>query len=93
MADLKFIRSLTVEQFKKEKSTSLIKVLRNPKENGKVFMSWGPSKEQRGAVSAKGIPTKPIVSYVKGEPTEQNPSGEFWLLHDEGEGAPTLASF
>lgn len=93
MAELQFLRSITIEQFKKEMDTSLIKVLRNPKEGGKVFMSWGPSKEQRGAVQSKCIPTKPIVSWVKGTPTEKNPSGEFWLLHDEGEGAPTLASF
>lgn len=92
MADLDFLRSLTVEQFKSEQQTSKIEVKKNP-ETGKLFMSWGPSKETTGAVSQKGIPTKPVVSYVKGEPTEMNPSGEFWLLHNEGEGAPTLASF
>jgi hypothetical protein len=89
MADLKFLRSITIEQFKSEKETSRIVVKQNP-HTGKLFMSWGPEKTDTGAVSEKGIPTRPIVSYVKGEPTELNPSGEFWLLHDEGE---TLASF
>ena len=31
---------------------------------------------------------------VKGEPTEQNPSGQFYLLHEEGNGgAPVVAEF
>ena len=92
MAKLEFLRSLTVEQFKSEHQTSEIKVKKNP-ETGKLFMSWSPNKNDTGAVSEKGIPTKPIISWVKGDPTERNPSGEFWLLHNEGEGAPTLATF
>ena len=46
-----------------------------------------------GAVASKGIPEHPMLSFVKGEATEKNPSGEFWLLHEEGQGAPVLASF
>ena len=87
--NLQFMETLTVEQFKARMLVSRIDVKQNPK-NGNVFFSYGA---QVGAVSAKGIPTHPMLSRVKGEPTPENPSGEFWLLHEEGQGVPVLASF
>ena len=88
--NLIFEDTLTVEQFKAQMNVSRIDVKKNPK-TGKLFFTYGA---KTGAVALKGIPQHPMLSYVKGEPTPENPSGEFWLLHEEGQGgAPTLASF
>ena len=88
--NLEFKETLTVEQFKAKMNVSRIDVKQNPKSNT-IFFTYGA---KTGAVSSKGIPQHPMFSFVKGEPTEKNPSGEFWLLHEEGQGgAPVLASF
>lgn len=82
---LKFHESLTVEQFKNRMNVSTIKVKRNPK-TGLLFMTYGAAV---GAVSSSGIPTNPMISLV--EPEEGG--DQFWLLHKEGEGAATIATF
>ena len=88
--NLVFLDTLTVEQFKAKMNVSRIDVKKSPKTN-KIFFTYGA---KAGAVSLKGIPQHPMFSYVKGEPTPENPSGEFWLLHEEGQGgAPVLVSF
>lgn len=88
--NLEFKETLTVEQFKAAMNVSRIDVKQNPK-SGKLFFTYGAKS---GAVALKGIPQHPMLSYVKGEPTPENPSGEFWLLHEEGQGgAPVLATF
>lgn len=88
--NLIFNDTLTVEQFKDKMKVSRIEVKKNPK-SGKLFFSYGA---KTGAVASKGIPQRPMFSHVKGDPTPQNPSGEFWLLHEEGEGgAPVVATF
>ena len=88
--NLQFMETLTVEQFKAQMNVSRIDVKQNPKTN-RLFFSYGAKV---GAVATKGIPEHPMISFVKGEPTENNPSGKFWLLHEEGQGgAPVLASF
>lgn len=88
--NLIFKETLTVEQFKAAMNVSRIDVKQNPKTN-KLFFTYGA---KTGAVAVKGIPTHPMFSFVKGDPTPENPSGEFWLLHEEGQGgAPVLASF
>lgn len=88
--NLEFIDTLTVEQFKTEKHVDKISVKKNPR-TGKLFFTFGA---KAGAVAAKGIPTHPMVSYVKGEPTPENPTGRFYLLHEEGQGgAPVVAEF
>lgn len=88
--NLIFNDTLTVEQFKDKMKVSRIEVKKNPK-SGKLFFSYGA---KTGAVASKGIPQRPMFSLVKGDPTPQNPSGEFWLLHEEGEGgAPVVATF
>ena len=90
MANLVFNETLTVEQFKEAMKVSRVDVKKNPK-TGKLFFTFGA---KTGAVAAKGIPQHPMFSFVKGDPTPENPSGEFWLLHEEGTGgAPVLASF
>jgi len=79
-----FNETLTVEQFKSKVMVSKLDVKKNPK-TGKLFFTYGA---QTGAVSAKGIPSKPMVSNVT------TPEGDsFYLLHEEGQGAPTIATF
>lgn len=88
--NLIFNDTLTVEQFKAKMNVSRIDVKKNPN-TGKLFFTFGA---KTGAVAAKGIPQHPMFSFVKGDPTPQNPEGTFWLLHEEGQGgAPVLASF
>lgn len=90
MAQLAFLETLTVEQFKRAEGVSQIHVKQNPK-TGKLFMTFGAKV---GAVATKGIPQHPMVSKVQGDATDMNPDGVFWLLHEEGTGgAPILASF
>lgn len=88
--NLIFNDTLTVEQFKDQMKVSRIDVKKNPK-TGRLFFTYGA---KTGAVASKGIPAHPMFSFVKGDPTPQNPDGTFWLLHEEGQGgAPVLASF
>ena len=81
--NLSFISTMTVEQFKAKMNVSTLKVKRNPK-TSKLFFTYGA---EVGAVASKGIPTNPMISEVSGD------NGSFYLLHEEGEGAPTLATF
>ena len=84
MESLTFNKTYTVEQFKREKGVDRLLVKRNPK-NDNLFFSFGA---EVGAVSSKGIPKLPMVSAV------ETPEGKsFWLLHEEGQGAPTIAEF
>ena len=84
MENLKFNSTQTVQQFKAQQLVDRIDVKKNPK-TGKLFFTYGA---QTGAVSAKGIPSKPMVSNVT------TPEGDsFYLLHEEGQGAPTIATF
>ena len=88
--NLEFMETFTVEQFKALTNVSRIDVKQNPRTN-RLFFSYGA---KIGAVALKGIPAHPMISHVKGDPTPENPSGEFYLLHEEGQGgAPVLASF
>lgn len=90
MENVQFLETLTVEQFKRAQGVERIEVKQNP-HTGKLFIQFGA---QTGAVARKGIPQKPMLSRVKGEPTELNPTGIFWMLHEEGTGgAPVMATF
>ena len=82
--NLTFNNTLTVEQFKSEMQVSSINVKKNPK-TGKLFFTYGA---KAGAVAIKGIPEHPMLSNVTG-----SDGSSFWLLHEEGEGAPTIARF
>lgn len=84
--NLIFVDTFTVEQFKNATKVSELNVKRNPN-TGKFFFTYGA---KTGAVSSKGIPTKPMVSLVRSKDTGE----EFYLLHNEGTGgAPTIATF
>lgn len=88
--NLQFIDTMTVEQFKAEKRVDKIQVKKNPN-NGNLFFTFGAKV---GAVAKRGVPTHPMISHVKGAPTPENPTGEFYLLHEEGTGgAPVVATF
>ena len=76
--------TLTIEQFKAKTLVSHIDVRRNP-ENGKLFFTYGAKV---GAVAIKGVPNRPMVSNVTG-----SDGNTFWLLHEEGQGAETIATF
>lgn len=88
--NLQFLDTMTVEQFKAAMHVDKILVKKNPK-NSNLFFTFGAKV---GAVARKGIPTHPMISHVKGDPAPDNPSGEFYLLHEEGQGgAPVIATF
>ena len=76
--------TLTVEQFKAKELVSRIDVKQNPK-TGKLFFTYG---SKTGAVAIKGVPNRPMISNVTGQD-----GSSFWLLHEEGQGAETIASF
>ena len=82
--NLTFNETLTVEQFKAKELVSRIDVKQNPK-TGKLFFTYG---SKAGAVAIKGVPSKPMISNVTGQD-----GSTFYLLHEEGTGAPTIASF
>lgn len=85
MANLNFLRTQTIEQFKAEMLVDEIKVRVNP-HTGKLFFTFGAAT---GAVSLKGIPEHPMISKVSNEEGET-----FYLLHEEGNGgAKVVATF
>ena len=77
--------TLTVEQFKAKHLVSHIDVKKNPK-TGKLFFTYGA---KTGAVAINGVPKRPMLSNV----TSSIDGSTFWLLHEEGQGAETIASF
>lgn len=84
MEQLTFNETLTINQFKTKENVSKIDIRKNPS-TGKLFFTYG---SKVGAVSNKGIPQHPMISEVA------TADGEcFYLLHEEGNGAPVLASF
>lgn len=109
MNALKFIKTMTVEQFKAAQKVETIsvraKARKNPDgsimkdPNGKTVF-YSPVEVQAnpalsfftfgagtGAVSSKGFGSKPVISLVEGD------NGEFYLLHEEAQGAPEITSF
>ena len=83
--NLTFIETLTIEQFKNKELVDTIKVKQSPK-SGKLFFSYGT---KTGAVSLKGVPEHPMISLVASPETGE----QFYLLHNEGNGAPVVATF
>lgn len=92
MSDLKFKRTQTIEQFKAEKKISEIRVLRSPK-TGKLFLSWvGQDRDlEKGFVGGGTLTglSRPVISLVEDPETKSS----FYLLHNEGEGLETEATF
>jgi hypothetical protein len=88
--NLEFVRTLTIEQFKGEKQINELRVKRSQKTNG-LFLSWVGQGSEKGFVGGGSLErlTQPVISKVK-DPE----SGEtFWLLHNEGNGGITEATF
>jgi len=87
MERLKFLSTVTAEEFKAQQGITKLDIFRNEK-TGKSFMAWG---NERGAVYAEYPVTplkEPMVSEV------QTSDGEtFFLLHNRGtSNATKLAS-
>ena len=82
---LKFNNTQTVGQFCASQGVSEITVHNSPKKNGKLIFAYGT---QIGAVSSKGVPTKPVVSNVTGED-----GNSFYLLHEQADLGPATVTF
>jgi hypothetical protein len=88
MESLKFLETLSIEEFKAKNGVVRIDVKQNP-QTGKCFFVYGC---ETGAVSEKflsGKITTPVISQVCSADT----GDMFYLLHQRGEGgAMTLAT-
>ncbi len=88
MEKLKFLETMTVEEFKSKMGVNKIEVKQNPY-TGKCFFVYGI---ETGAVSEKfinGEITNPVISQVCSPDT----GDMFYMLHQKGDGgAPTLAA-
>lgn len=76
---LEFLAQYTIAEFKEAVGSKTIKIQKN-RESGKLSFSYGPLRDQRGAVSGTEVPNDPVISRVKGD------QGEFYLLHSKGNG-------
>jgi hypothetical protein len=87
MADLTFIKTRTISQFKEMMNADIIEV--KTAREGKYFFTWGPGSDQTGACSkAPSLFEKPVISLCEGD------DGEFYLMHEKGEGgAKVVATF
>ena len=78
MEKLKFLSTVTADEFKAQQGITKLDIFRNDK-TGKSFIAWG---NERGAVYSE-YPVKPLkepmVSEVQTETGEQ-----FFLLHNRG---------
>lgn len=89
MEKLRFLQTMSVEDFKKGMGVPEIEVKKNP-HTGKCFFVYG---SEIGAVSIRfenGGITNPVVSQVCSDATGEM----FFMLHQKGEGGcATLARF
>ena len=73
--NLEFLDTMTIDEFKAEKGVASIQVVRNP-HTGKLFFTFGKTREDRGPVAKAGLPTSPVISKVTdGDKT-------FYLMHE-----------
>ena len=79
---LEFLDTWTVGQFKREMAVDVIRIKLNPNTNH-LFFTYGA---EHGVVAKNRVPKNPMISRVKGDSTEENPSGIFYMLHEEGMG-------
>jgi hypothetical protein len=83
MEKLKFLSTVTAEEFKAQRGITKLDIFRNEK-TGKSFIAWG---NEKGAVYAE-YPVKPLKEPMVSE--VQTGTGEtFFLLHNKGEGKAT----
>lgn len=78
MSKLEFLKTLSVEDFKKAQNVDKVEILQN-KSTGKCFFTFGSS---RGVVSSK-YPLKPFKNPVVSEVYSEDSKKSFFLLHDE----------
>jgi hypothetical protein len=83
MEKLKFLSTMTVEEFKEVEGIDRIDIFRNEK-TGKSFMAWG---NERGAVYSE-YPVKPLKEPMVSE-VETSDGETFFLLHNRGESNAT----
>ena len=83
MEKLKFLSTVTADEFKAIHGIDRIDIFKNEK-TGKSFMAWG---NERGAVYAK-YPIEPLTEPMVSE-VEASDGETFFLLHNKGEGAAT----
>lgn len=94
--NLEFLQgeSYTPKQFMLKEGAESLEIKKNHKNGGTLFFTCGTITGAVSSKAASGELTKPIISKVKGDPTERNPTGIFFLLHQQGEGgAETVATF
>ena len=87
--------TVTVREFKAMNNTEKLGIKPAKNQSGHFFMVSDTGKVL-GPVSSKKDPKDlkhPVVSEFKGTPTEQNPDGFFFMLHERGEGVPTYCEF
>ena len=85
MEKLKFLETLSVNEFKAQKGVNKIEVKQNPS-TGKCFFVYGC---ETGAVSDKfqhGELTEPVISQVCSPST----GDMFYMLHQKGEGGAMI---
>ena len=86
MDTLKFLSTVSAEEFKAIQGIDRIDIFRNEK-TGKSFMAWG---NEKGAVYSE-YPVKPLTEPMVSE-VETSTGEKFFMLHNKGTGATKMAS-
>ena len=85
MEKLKFLSTMSAEEFKAQNGISKLDILKNVN-SGKQFFAW---KTGSGAISTKfSMNKEAMVSQVQGECDDE----PFYLLHNKSEGATLLGT-
>ena len=87
--------TVTVREFKQRNNTETLAIKPAKDKPGHYFMVSDTGKVL-GPVSSKKDPKEivhAVVSEYVGTPTEQNPDGHFFMLHERGEGVATYCEF
>ncbi|WP_279130872.1 hypothetical protein [Butyricimonas virosa] len=84
--DLKFLKTMSVAEFKALHNVEKIEVKRN-EHTGKCFFVYG---FETGACSRK-VDTRELTQPVISEVCSADTGDTFFLLHQQGEGATTIA--
>ena len=83
MDKLKFLSTVTADEFKERQGITKLDIFRNEK-TGKSFMAWD---NERGAVYSE-YPVKPLNEPMVSE-VETSTGETFFLLHNRGESNAT----
>lgn len=85
--DLKFLKTMSVADFKAKQGVERIEIKRN-EHTGKCFFVYG---FETGACSRK-VDTRELTQPVISEVCSADTGDTFFLLHQQGEGATTIAT-